>query len=184
MVILASSSPRRKELLKRIISNFEIKVSNIDESINRPQNVSEIPYELAYRKAKEIAKDHYNDIVIGSDTIVAINNEVLEKPVDEKDAYRMLKLLNNNTHEVISGIAILYQNKEIRYIEKSFVTFNNLTDKEILDYIATKDPLDKAGAYGIQNEYINLVKEFSGEYENIVGLPLIRLEKELKNINK
>ena len=184
MVILASSSPRRKELLKRIISNFEIKVSNIDESINRPQNVSEIPYELAYRKAKEIAKDHYNDIVIGSDTIVAINNEVLEKPIDEKDAYRMLKLLNNNTHEVISGIAILYQNKEIRYIEKSFVTFNNLTDKEILDYIATKDPLDKAGAYGIQNEYINLVKEFSGEYENIVGLPLIRLEKELKNINK
>jgi septum formation protein len=184
MVILASSSPRRKELLKRIISNFEIKVSNIDESINRPQNVSEIPYELAYRKAKEIAKDYYNDIVIGSDTIVAINNEVLEKPVDEKDAYRMLKLLNNNTHEVISGIAILYQNKEIRYIEKSFVTFNNLTDKEILDYIATKDPLDKAGAYGIQNEYINLVKEFSGEYENIVGLPLIRLEKELKNINK
>ena len=184
MVILASSSPRRKELLKRIISNFEIKVSNIDESINRPQNVSEIPYELAYRKAKEIAKDHYNDIVIGSDTIVAINNEVLEKPVDEKDAYRMLKLLNNNTHEVISGIAILYQDKEIRYIEKSFVTFNNLTDKEILDYIATKDPLDKAGAYGIQNEYINLVKEFSGEYENIVGLPLISLEKELKPINK
>lgn len=184
MVILASSSPRRKELLKRIISNFEIKVSNIDESINRPQNVSEIPYELAYRKAKEIAKDYYNDIVIGSDTIVAINNEVLEKPVDEKDAYRMLKLLNNNTHEVISGIAILYQDKEIRYIEKSFVTFNNLTDKEILDYIATKDPLDKAGAYGIQNEYINLVKKFSGEYENIVGLPLIRLEKELKNINK
>ena len=184
MVILASSSPRRKELLKRIISNFEIKVSNIDESINRPQNVSEIPYELAYRKAKEIAKDHYNDIVIGSDTIVAINNEVLEKPVDEKDAYRMLKLLNNNTHEVISGIAILYQDKEIRYIEKSFVTFNNLTDKEILDYIATKDPMDKAGAYGIQNEYINLVKEFTGEYENIVGLPLIRLEKELKNINK
>lgn len=184
MVILASSSPRRKELLKRIISNFEIKVSNIDESINRPQNVSEIPCELAYRKAKEIAKDHYNDIVIGSDTIVAINNEVLEKPIDEKDAYRMLKLLNNNTHEVISGIAILYQDKEIRYIEKSFVTFNNLTDKEILDYIATKDPLDKAGAYGIQNEYINLVKEFSGEYENIVGLPLIRLEKELKNINK
>lgn len=184
MVILASSSPRRKELLKRIISNFEIKVSNIDESINRPQNVSEIPYELAYRKAKEIAKDHYNDVVIGSDTIVAINNEVLEKPIDEKDAYRMLKLLNNNTHEVISGIAILYQDKEIRYIEKSFVTFNNLTDKEILDYIATKDPLDKAGAYGIQNEYINLVKEFSGEYENIVGLPLIRLEKELKNINK
>ena len=184
MVILASSSPRRKVLLKRIISNFEIKVSNIDESINRPQNVSEIPYELAYRKAKEIAKDYYNDIVIGSDTIVAINNEVLEKPIDEKDAYRMLKLLNNNTHEVISGIAILYQDKEIRYIEKSFVTFNNLTDKEILDYIATKDPLDKAGAYGIQNEYINLVKEFSGEYENIVGLPLIRLEKELKNINK
>ena len=182
MVILASSSPRRKELLKRIINDFEIKVSNIDESIDRPENVSDIPYELAYRKAKEIAKNHYNDIVIGSDTIVAINNEVLEKPTDEKDAYRMLSILNNNTHEVISGIAILYQDKEIRYIEKSFVTFNNLTKEQILYYISTKDPLDKAGAYGIQNEYVNLVKEFKGEYENIVGLPLIRLEKELKSL--
>ena len=184
MIILASSSPRRKELLKNLVSDFEIKVSNIDEKIDRPLNVSEIPYELAYRKAKAIAITHYDDIVIGSDTIVVFDNEVLEKPSDEKDAYRMLKLLNNRTHEVISGIAIIYQDKEIRYIEKSYVTFNNLTDKEILDYIATKDPMDKAGAYGIQNEYINLVKEFTGEYENIVGLPLIRLEKELKNINK
>ena len=184
MVILASSSPRRKELLKRIIDNFNIEVSNIDESIDRPLNVEEIPFELAYRKAKEVFKNHQDDIVIGSDTIVAINNQVLEKPSDEIDAYRMLKLLNNNTHEVISGIAILCKNREIRYIEKSLVTFNNLSDKEILDYIATKDPMDKAGAYGIQNEYINLVKEFTGEYENIVGLPLIRLEKELKDINK
>ena len=100
MVILASSSPRRKELLKQIVDDFKVIVPNIDESIDRPLKVDDIPLELAYRKAKEISKDHYNDIVIGSDTIVTYNNEVLEKPIDEKDAYRMLSMLNNNTHRV------------------------------------------------------------------------------------
>ena len=182
MVILASSSPRRKELLKQVVSDFTILVSNIDESIDRPEKVEDIPYELAYRKAKAISVDHYEDIVIGSDTIVAIDNEVLEKPIDEIDAYRMLSRLNNNTHKVISGVAIIYQDKEIRFIETSYVTFNNLTEKELKDYIATKDPLDKAGAYGIQNPYINLVKKYEGEYENIVGLPIKRLKEELKKL--
>ena len=95
MVILASSSPRRKELLKQLVEDFI--VPNIDESIDRPLKVEDIPLELAYRKAKEISKDHYDDIVIGSDTIVTYDNEVLEKPIDEKDAYRMLSMLNNNT---------------------------------------------------------------------------------------
>lgn len=182
MVILASSSPRRKELLKQLVEDFKIIVPNIDESIDRPLKVEDIPLELAYRKAKEISKDHYDDIVIGSDTIVTYDNEVLEKPIDEKDAYRMLSMLNNNTHRVISGVAIIYRDIEIKFIEVSYVTFNELSEKEILDYIATKDPLDKAGAYGIQNPYINLVKEFSGEYENIVGLPLKRLKKELEKL--
>lgn len=182
MVILASSSPRRRELLKKIVENFIVLKPNVDESINRPLKIEDIPYELAYRKAKEISKGHYDDIVIGCDTIVAIENEILEKPIDEKDAYRMLKLLNNRTHKVISGVAIIYQDKEIRFIETSFVTFNNLKDDEILDYIATKDPLDKAGAYGIQNKYINLVKKLDGEYENVVGLPIRRLKEELEKI--
>lgn len=182
MVILASSSPRRKELLKRIVDEFIIEVPNIDESINRPEKVEDIPYELAYRKAKEISKNHFNDIVIGCDTIVAIDNQVLEKPIDELDAFNMLMKLNNNTHKVISGVAILYQNKEIRFIEESLVTFNNLSVDDIRSYISTKDPLDKAGAYGIQNPYINLVKNLDGEYENVVGLPLIRLKKELEKL--
>lgn len=182
MVILASSSPRRKELLKKLVDEFKILVPNIDESINRPKNVEEIPYELAYRKAKEISKNHFNDIVIGCDTIVAINNEVLEKPINEKDAFRMLNILNNNTHKVISGVAIIYQNKEIRFIETSYVTFNKLSEKDILDYIATNDPMDKAGAYGIQNPYIDLVKELNGEYENVVGLPIKRLKEELNKL--
>lgn len=182
MVILASSSPRRKELLKQIVDDFIVLVSNVDESIDRPEKVEDIPYELAYRKAKAISVDHYNDIVIGSDTIVAIDNEVLEKPIDELDAYRMLKKLNNNTHKVISGVAIIYKNKEIRFTETSYVTFNNLKDQEIKDYVNTKDPLDKAGAYGIQNPYINLVKKLEGEYENVVGLPIKRLKEELNNL--
>lgn len=182
MIVLASSSPRRKELLKQISDDFIVEVSNIDESIDRPQKVEDIPYELAYRKAKAVSKTHYNDIVIGCDTIVAFDNEVLEKPLDEDDAYRMLSKLNNNTHKVISGVAIIYQDKEIRFIEESLVTFNNLSNEDINFYISTKDPLDKAGAYGIQNPYIKLVKEFKGEYENIVGLPIKRLKKELENL--
>ena len=182
MIILASSSPRRKELLKEIVDEFIILVPNVDESSNRPKNAKDIPFELAYRKAKAISKDHYNDIVIGCDTIVAFNNEVLEKPIDELDAFNMLNKLNNNTHQVISGVAIIYQDKEVRFIEESLVTFNNLTEKEILDYIATKDPLDKAGAYGIQNPYINLVKSLVGEYENVVGLPIKRLKEELEKL--
>ena len=182
MVILSSSSPRRKELLRQIIDEFIIEVPNIDESINRPDKVEDIPYELAYRKAKAISEKHYNDIVIGCDTIVAFNNEVLEKPVDENDAYRMLNKLNNNTHKVISGVAIIYQGKEIRFIEESFVTFNDLSIEDIQKYIKTKDPMDKAGAYGIQNPYINLVKELKGEYENVVGLPLKRLKTELEKL--
>lgn len=182
MIVLASSSPRRKELLKQISYDFIVEVSNIDESIDRPQKVEDIPYELAYRKAKAVSKTHYNDIVIGCDTIVAFDNEVLEKPLDEDDAYRMLNKLNNNTHKVISGVAIIYQDKEIRFIEESLVTFNNLSNEDINFYISTKDPLDKAGAYGIQNPYIKLVKEFKGEYENIVGLPIKRLKKELENL--
>lgn len=182
MIILASSSPRRKELLKQIVDDFIVEVSNIDESINRPEKVEDIPYELAYRKAKAVSEKHYNDIVIGCDTIVAFNNEVLEKPIDKADAYRMLNKLNNNTHKVISGVAIIYQDKEIRFIEESLVTFNNLSNEDINYYIGTKDPLDKAGAYGIQNPYIKLVKEFNGEYENIVGLPIKRLKKELEKL--
>ena len=182
MVILASSSPRRKELLKKIVDDFIIIVSNVNESINRPQKVEDIPYELAYRKAKAVSIDHYEDIVIGADTIVAIDNEVLEKPIDENDAYRMLKRLNNNTHKVISGVSIIYKNKEIRFIETSYVTFNNLSDEQIKEYIATKDPLDKAGAYGIQNPYIQLVKSLDGEYENVVGLPIKKLKEELNKL--
>ena len=94
----------------------------------------------------------------------------------------MLTKLNNRTHKVISGVAIIYKEKEIRFIETSYVTFNYLKEQDILDYIATKDPLDKAGAYGIQNPYINLVKSLEGEYENVVGLPLKRLKKELNNL--
>ena len=100
MVILASSSPRRKELLKQIVDDFIVLVSNVDESIDRPEKVEDIPYELAYRKAKAISVDHYNDIVIGSDTIVAIDNEVLEKPIDELDAYRMLKRLKEELNNL------------------------------------------------------------------------------------
>ena len=180
MIVLASSSPRRKELLKQISDDFIVEVSNIDESIDRPQKVEDIPYELAYRKAKAVSKTHYNDIVIGCDTIVAFDNEVLEKPLDEDDAYRMLSKLNNNTHKVISGVAIIYQDKEIRFIEESLVTFNNLSNEDINFYISTKDPLDKAGAYGIQELPDGFIKNIEGDLENIIGISSKSFEELLK----
>lgn len=181
-IILASKSPRRKELLSTLVDNFSIEISNFDENTNRPTDIYLIPKYLAYQKAKVIQQLHPFDIIIGSDTIVIIDNKVLEKPENGKEAKQMLNLLNNTTHEVISGVCILYKDKIINYDEKAYVTFNNLSDAIINAYIATGDPYDKAGGYAIQNPYFSLVKEIKGEYETVVGLPLKRLKIELDKL--
>ncbi len=182
MLILASASPRRQELISIITKDFLVLPANVDESFEDSILAESVPEMLAVRKALAVSKEHPNDTVIGCDTSVIINGEILGKPKDDTDAFRMLKLLSGNTHKVITGCAIFKNAKSISFSEVTEVTFYSLTDKEIEDYILTGEYKDKAGAYGIQGYGSLLVKEIKGDYFNVVGLPVARLNKTLKMI--
>ncbi len=178
MYILASKSPRRQELLKLLINEFKVVVSNVDES-KIHANAYDLPLELSKEKAQTVFKDNQNDIIIAADTVVILDNIVLGKPSNEEDAKRMLKLLSNRTHDVVTGFTIISKNKVISKSVLTHVTFNYLSDNLIDDYVKTGSPLDKAGAYGIQDKEFSLVKEISGSYYNVMGLPIEELKKYL-----
>ena len=178
MYILASKSPRRQELLKLLINEFKVVVSNVDES-KIHANAYDLPLELSEAKAQTVFKDNQNDIIIAADTVVILDNIVLGKPSNEEDAKRMLKLLSNRTHDVVTGFTIISKNKVISKSVLTHVTFNYLSDNLIDDYVKTGSPLDKAGAYGIQDKEFSLVKEISGSYYNVMGLPIEELKKYL-----
>ena len=181
MLILASKSPRRKELLSLITRDFEIIPAVGEEKADRSLPPSEYVTELARHKAEEIACSRPDDIVIGADTVVAIGNEILGKPKDEADARRMLKLLSGCEHSVYTGTYITSRNKNTGFCEETKVRFFALSEREIDDYIATGEPFDKAGAYGIQDLGALLVSGITGDYYNVMGLPVGRLARELKN---
>lgn len=178
--ILASQSPRRRELLSVIVDNFEVIPSFVEEFV--PLDISPLdgPEFLAKIKAQDIAKNHPNDIVIGADTSVFLNDVVLGKPKDRQNAYKMLKILSGNTHFVITGCAIIQGDKEVSFSVKSEVEFYSLNEEEINAYLDTNEPYDKAGSYGIQAKGALLVKEIRGDYFNIVGLPIGELNRYLK----
>ncbi|MDE6745604.1 MAG: Maf family protein [Oscillospiraceae bacterium] len=178
-VILASASPRRKELLGYIVPCFEIIPADVDETL--PE---EIPAEksaefLAVKKAEHISAQYPKSIVIGSDTVVVIDGEILGKPADEADAYRMLKKLSGKVHTVVTGVCISQGEKKKSFSEATRVEFYPLSEEEIRDYISTGDPMDKAGAYGIQGEGCVLIKGIEGDFFTVMGLPAARLKREL-----
>ena len=175
-IILASASPRRREILEMFNLKFDVNPSNIDENIDI-KNPYEFVESLSYNKAKNIADKNSDSLVIGCDTIVHINDRILGKPVDEKDALNMLKLLSGKVHEVVTGISLVCKNKNIKLIshETTKVYFKDLSDEEILCYIKTKEPLDKAGSYGIQGLASVFVEKIDGCYFNVVGLPTSKL---------
>lgn len=183
MVILASASPRRKKLMKEeLFPSFSIVVPNIDESLSfkRFSNVEDIVKDIALRKCLSVSQSHYHDLVIAADTVVVINEQIIGKPKDEKDAYRMLKMLSNNTHYVYTGYAIKKDDKLVIDVVKSEVVFNELDEKLINDYIATGSPLDKAGAYGYQdNDLFPLIKKISGSHHNVIGFPTEEIKNDL-----
>lgn len=182
-IILASASPRRKEILQNTKLKFEIEKSDIEEIILENESPEDMVVRLAYEKAFDVAKKNKDKLVIGADTIVALDNEVLGKPKDKKEAYQMIKRLSNKTHKVITGISLinLKENKVIKDYVVSCVTFKDLSEDSIKDYINTNESLDKAGAYGIQGYGALLVKTIQGDYFNIVGLPISRLSDLLKD---
>ena len=176
-IILASASPRRKEILQKVNINFEIIVSDADENLNE-QNPEKFVVEIAKRKAMAI--DKKDKIIVAADTAVAIDNKILGKPKDEKDAFEMLSLLQGKKHSVYTGVCVRKNEEIITFCEKSDVFFKKLEDIEISNYIATKEPFGKAGAYAIQGFGALLIEKIEGDYENIVGLPVSRLYDVLK----
>ena len=178
-LILASASERRKELLQRLTYNFNIIISNFDEDkVEFEGHCGSFVEKLARGKALDVVSGIGNNkIVIGCDTIVAYNGKILGKPKNEEDAFSMLKLLSGNTHEVYSGIALINtDNMEIKTAHVcTKVKFSDIADEEIRAYISTKEPMDKAGAYGIQGFGGVFVEEIHGCYYNVVGLPLNKL---------
>ena len=180
-VILASNSPRRRELLKNAGVLFQVLPSDYVEPKYNGKSPEKYAEFLALNKAKSVF-EKTGGIVIGADTIVAINGKILGKPSCEEDAFSMLKELSNNVHEVITGYAVVTESKTVNSHEKTLVTFNELSDELILDYIKTGSPMDKAGAYGIQDGF-ELVKSTVGSYDNVVGLPtqkILQILAELK----
>lgn len=187
-VILASASPRRKQILENTKLQFSIEKSNINEVFFENETPENMVTRLAYEKAFDVAKYNQDKLVIGADTIVVLEDKVLGKPKDEQEAYDMIKNLSNKTHKVITGISLinLSINKIVKDYVVSYVTFKNLSEDSIKDYISTKESLDKAGAYGIQGYGALLVDHIQGDYFNIVGLPISKLSDLLKenfNIN-
>ena len=180
-VILASQSPRRKELLGLLNIPFTIRVADIDETMDPAVDPALEVVRVSRLKAQAIEKTP-DDTVIAADTIVVCNGRVLGKPADEADAKAMLQMLSGKAHQVITGLCVMRGDQCITHAEVTDVYFRTLTDFEIDSYIQTKDPLDKAGSYGIQSGGAIFVEKIVGDYYNVVGLPVCRLHQILKQI--
>ena len=178
--ILASKSPRRKELLSEVVENFEIITAEVDETLPEEIHPREGVEILAVRKGAAIASDNPDTIVISSDTLVELSGIPLGKPIDEDDAIRMLTDLSGKAHNVHTGVAIHYKGNVFSGVATTAVYFREMSDEEISDYVASGDPMDKAGSYGIQSGGGKFVEKIEGDYDTVVGLSL-RLVRELLN---
>lgn len=206
-VILASASPRRRELLTQIGIEFEVQVSDVEERVTtavpcevvqelsrqkaqavmdmcRERDVQDAENGQSVEKKQPVRSDRAGTVVIGADTIVACGGEILGKPRDEEDAARMLRLLSGRSHEVYTGVTFVYdEGREIHsFYECTKVYFAPMTEVEIAEYVATGDPMDKAGAYGIQGFCARYITGIEGDYNNVVGLPVGRVYQELKKL--
>ena len=187
MIILASASPRRKKLMQEEVSScFDIIVPEIDESLSfkKFKDVKEIVKDIAKRKCLKVVENHPNDLVIAADTVVVVDNMIIGKPNDKEDAYQILKTLSNRKHFVYTGYAIHQGDKFVNKVTKSVVYFNDLSDELINAYIASGSPMDKAGAYGYQdNNDFALVKKINGSLTNVIGFPVEDIKKALKGFS-
>ena len=177
--ILASKSPRRQELLQVITDDFEIIVSEVEEILPEGILPEEAPVYLSRIKAEAVAADHPDRVVIGADTVVILDSEVLGKPRDKDDAIRMLRALSGRVHTVVTGCSLIKGEHKLSFSEITHVEFYPLSGREIEEYIATGEPFDKAGAYGIQGKGSVLVRRIEGDFFNVMGLPVGRLKREL-----
>lgn len=174
-LILASASPRRKELLRLITDDFKVVTADVDETVPDDIDIFEAPCYLALKKAKAVFENNKNSVIIGADTAVFLGVKMLGKPESEENAEKMLSSLSGKEHLVITGCAVISEREIKTFSVKTYVKFKSLTKKEIKDYIATGEPMDKAGAYGIQGKGALFVEKINGDYYNVVGLPVEKL---------
>lgn len=182
MIILASKSPRRKEFLSFITTDFSVKSADVDETL--PQGITPDKAVEYLSKIKAEPFKNENDIVIGADTVVALDGKILGKPRDDADAFATLKMLSGREHSVFTGVSVIKGEKIETFSVQTKVKMFELTDEEIEEYIATDEPFDKAGSYGIQGKGSLLVEKIDGDYFNVVGLPISRLNRVLKLFNR
>jgi septum formation protein len=183
-IILASQSPRRKQLLQWAEIDFDVEASDTDESFPTDMPADKIPVFIARKKAKAIQQKHTdNPIIIAADTIVVLDNRVINKPKDRNDAVNILRSLSGKTHNVITGVVLLKKDTEISFADITQVTFHTLTDEQIFFYVDKHKPYDKAGAYAIQ-EWIGVIgiQSINGDFYNVMGLPVSRVITALTKI--
>lgn len=182
-IVLASASPRRKELMQTAGLEFETQIADVDESVPRGTLPEDAVKLTAEKKALKIARVRPNDAVIGADTIVVVDGDILGKPADTADAIAMLTRLSGREHTVITGVHIVCGGKKITFAEKTRVKFFALEKDEIVRYVNSGEPMDKAGAYGIQGLGCVLVERIEGDYFNVMGLPIARTVRALRELN-
>lgn len=183
-LILASGSPRRRELLTTAGFSFDIMISKADENSGE-KDPAKLVEELSFLKALAVQKIddvEEQDIILGADTVVALEGVILGKPKDAEDAKRMLRMLSGRSHEVFTGVTLLRGEERLSFHEKTEVTVDELTEEEIAKYVASGEPLDKAGAYGIQGLFGKHICGINGDYNNVVGLPVHRVYTALKQL--
>ncbi|MFC4402619.1 Maf family protein [Gracilibacillus xinjiangensis] len=178
-LILASSSPRRQELLRQVRIPFTLRVPNLDES----QIITNDPYEkveqLAMLKGRHVSIEKENEVILSADTVVAFQNKIFEKPKSKQEAKEVITALSGEVHHVYTGVMIRSEKAEEIFVEKTEVEFWPLLNEEIDSYVSSEEPYDKAGAYGIQSIGAMFVKRITGDYYNVVGLPVSRVMREL-----
>jgi len=171
-IVLASASPRRQEILKNAGIEFTILPADIPEIPLHDESPRGFAERMAVEKARTVHSDANGSLILAADTVVAVGNEILGKPESAADAARMLRLLSNKTHQVITAVCLLGENFQDVRSETTAVYFTEMTDTEIADYVATGEPMDKAGAYGIQGRASRWISKIEGDYYNVVGLPV------------
>ena len=181
-IILASQSPRRKKILEE--AGFTFKVVSADVEEETLTTASETVQANAKMKCEAVAQNYPDHLIIAADTVVSLNERILEKPDNLNEAKEMLKALSGRSHEVMTAVSLVYNDREIDFMDTSKVHFNDLNDEKISKYISKVTPLDKAGAYNIDEEGSLIIEKFEGEYQNIMGLPIRSLIRELKKIKK
>ncbi len=172
MLVLASASPRRQELLRNAGIRFEVQPAHIAEDALPGEAAKDCAERLAREKALAVSRQRSHDCVLGADTIVVVDGEVLGKPADAADAARMLRLLSGRDHQVITGVCLMVGGQASIASETTLVSMSEITDQEIADYVSTGEPMDKAGAYAIQGIASRWIPRIEGDYSNVVGLPV------------